>query len=131
MGELRLLLIEEHAGVWEEEWEPLRGTVFGNQFTQVTKEVLDHAMHRYSRPLVNSLGPIPEGALRKIPPVSRECYQRKKCPLYSASTCFPEAEKMPWCFEPAGVEAERVRSAASRAIEQWRERVYLVIVKER
>lgn len=130
MGELRLLLIfEEEEGRWESEWEPLRGTVFGEQFSFVTKEALDHAMHRYSRPLVDSLGPIPAGALKKIPQVSRECFRRKVCPLYIAERCFPESKNMPWCFEPDGVADPSVRFAATRAIEQWRDHVYLVVVK--
>jgi hypothetical protein len=129
MGELRLLLINEENGEWEAEWEPLRGTVFGDQFTVATKETINHALNRYSRPLVHRLGPTPEGALKKIPPVSRECFRRKICPLYVPNLCFPESKNMPWCFEPDGVADPNVRYAATRAIEQWRDRVYLVVVQ--
>ena len=130
MGELHLLLISESKGVWEEEWEPLRGTVFGDQFTVLSKEVLDHGLHRWTKPLVDALGITPEGALRKIPRESRECFQRKRCPLYIPSRCFPESKNMPWCFEPDGVASEQVRHTATRAFEYWRDRVYLVVIKE-
>lgn len=130
MGDLHLLLIREEGGCWESEWEPLRGTVFGNQFTTISKETLDHGLNRYSRPLVDALGISPEGALKKIPLESRECFRRRVCPLYEPKNCFPEAKNMPWCFEPDGVASEGVRYAATRAFEQWRDRVYLVVIKE-
>jgi len=129
MGTLRLLLITEKNGVWEEEWEPLRGTVFGDQFTVTDRETIEQALKRWSRPLVDALGITPEGALKKIPPESRECFKCKRCPLYNEKLCFPESKNMPWCFEPGGVASESVRYAATRAFEQWRDRVYLVVVR--
>src|SRR4051812_1481223 len=100
MGDLQLLLISEEAdGRWEPEWEPLRGTVFGDQFTVMTRETIEHGLHRWSKPVVDALGISPEGALKKIPPGSRECFRRKVCPLYDPKLCFPESKNMPWCFE--------------------------------
>lgn len=130
MGQVRLMLIREQGGTWEEEWEPLRGTVFGDQFTSTTKETIEHALKGWSRPLVDALGIPPEGALKKIPPESRQCFRRHVCPIYDQKICFPEARNMPFCFEPDGVAQEAVRYAATRAFEQWRDRVYLVIIKE-
>lgn len=130
MGDLRLLLISERNGVWEEEWEPLRGTVFGDQFTKMDRETVEHGLHRWSRPVVDALGISPEGALRKIPPESRECFKRKRCPIYDPKFCFPESKNMPFCYEPDGVADESVRYAATRAFEQWRDRIYLVVIKE-
>ncbi len=130
MGELRLLLISvEDGGLWEPEWEPLRGTVFGDQFSVITKEVLDHALKGWSRPLSDTLGIPPVGALRKIPLESRACFRREKCPLFNAKQCFPEAKIMAWCFEPDGVADGTVRYAATRAFEYWRSGVYLVVVQ--
>lgn len=129
MGELRLHLIDvESNGSWESEWEPLRGTVFGDQFSTISKEVLDHVLKRWSRPLADALGIPPVGALKKIPPKSRVCFRREVCHLYNPKQCFPEAKNMPWCFEPGGVPDETVRYAATRAFEYWRDRVYLVVV---
>lgn len=130
MGELEMLLIRERAGQWEPDWEPLRGTVFGDQFSVVSKEVMDQGLERWSKPIVDALGIPPSGALKKIPPVSRECFLRRTCPLYDPKRCFPEARNMPWCFEPDGVADPLVRHTATRAFEFWRERVYLVVVKE-
>ena len=130
MGTLRLLLIRETNGQWEAEWEPLRGTVFGDLFSTLEKDIIEHGLNRWSRPLVDALGLPPEGALRKIPPESRVCFKRQRCPLYDPRLCFPESKNMPFCFEPDGVASEKVRFAAARAFEQWRDRVYLVVIKE-
>jgi hypothetical protein len=127
-GEIVVLAIAERGGTWEPDWEPLRGTVYGKQFTLVDRETLEHALRGFSRPLSNALGIPPVGALRKVPKPSRECYTRRKCPFYAPRHCHPEAAKMPWCFEPDAVKDEKVRKAAAQAIEQWREGVYLVVV---
>lgn len=131
MGDLQLLLLTG----WEEPWAHLRGTPFGDQLSVVSREVVDHALHRLSRPLVDSLGIPPEGALRKIPEASRLCLRRKRfqnnrpCPLQGPE-CHVLSPKMPWCFEPDDVESEEVRRAASLAIEHWRAGVYVVVVDE-
>lgn len=129
MGELRLLLISvEPDGRWESEWEPLRLTVFGDQISQVSSETVDHVLHGWSRPLARELGIPPAGALRKIPLVSRQCGRRGVCPLYLPGQCFPEAKKMPWCYEPDGVVDDLIKFSATRAFEYWRDGVYLVVV---
>lgn len=130
VGELRLLLIEEKDGQWEPEWEPLRGTVFGDQFSIVSKEVVEHALNNYSRPLVDALGIEPAGALKKVPRDSRLCIQRDRCVLHDPKLCFPESKNMPFCFEPDGVAEGSVRFAATRAFEYWRDRVYIVVIKD-
>jgi hypothetical protein len=129
MGELRILLISEENGQWEPEWEPLRGTIFGDQFSRISKETLEHALNRWSRPLVDTLGIPPVGALKKIPFEGRACFRRRTCPLFNPKQCFPEAKVMSSCFEPDGVPDEIVRYAATRAFEYWREGVYLVVVQ--
>lgn len=131
MGELKLLLIRtEKDGTWESEWEPLRGTLFGDLLSVVPKAAVDHALHRLSRPLVDALGLPPEGALRKIPEEQRRCFRREKCPFFDERKCFPEAKNMPWCFESDGVAEDLVRAAATEAIVRWRDRTYLVVIQE-
>lgn len=126
---IQVLAIWERGGEWEPEWEPLRDTVVGDQFSSCSQEALDHALHGLCRPLVDALGIPPAGALRKLLPASRECFRRRKCPLYLPRRCLLDSSKMPWCFEPEGV-PDGVRETATRAIELWREVVYLVVVKE-
>jgi hypothetical protein len=128
-GDLQVLLVYTVGDEWEPDWEPLRGTTFGDQFSVVPKEAVDHAFHRLSKPLTQALGIQPQGALRKIPPKSRVCFRRNKCPLFNPKQCFPEAKIMPWCFEPDGVEPESVRLLATQVIELWRHGIYIVIVK--
>ena len=130
MGDIHLLLVDG----WSGGWEVLQGTVFGDVVSVVGREVVDHALHRLSRPLVNALGIPPVGALRKVP---RECWRRRKqeglpvpCPLYDKSSCRTTSPKMPWCFEPDGDFDPAVRKKASEAIELWHEGVYIVVVED-
>jgi len=129
MGEIKLVLIDEIDGKWEPEWEPLRGTIFGDQFSRISKEVLDHALHRWSKPLAQALGIPPDGAIRKVLPVSSECYRKKSCQLYIEKNCHPLAKNMPWCFEPTGVSEEVVRLTATQALTEWRDHVHLVVIQ--
>ncbi len=129
LGDVHLLAIWERGGQWEPEWEPLRGTRMGDQFTQIRQAVLDQALIKHLRPLVEALGIPPAGALRKLPLEQRACYQRNTCALFGKE-CHPFSPKMPWCFEPEGVADEKVRKATALAIECWREGVYLVVVLE-
>lgn len=128
MGEVKLHLIEEENGTWEEDWEPLRGTAYGDLCSRMPKDDLNKGLFGYTRPVMDRLGITPMGALRKIPDMSKTCFKRKTCPFYDDKTCFTEAEKMPWCYEPDGVLDERIRLSATRAIEQWRSRTYLVVI---
>ena len=130
MGPVTLLAVSERGGQWEEEWAPLRGTRFGDQFTVISRDTLNHALHGLSRPLVDALGIPPVGALRKLLPEHRVCYRRRTCPFYDEAQCFPTATKMPWCFEPDEVPDDLVRKTASKAIEEWRAGVYVCIVQE-
>jgi hypothetical protein len=126
-GELRLELVSTNDdGTWEPEWEPLRGTLFGSLFSTLSKEELNHALRGWTQPMARALGIPPEGALKKVP---RQCARRSVCPLHIPNLCFPESKNMPWCFEPDGVGPEIIRNQATRAIELWRDRVYLVVIK--
>jgi len=127
-GDLQVLTIRETNGVWEPEWEPLRGTPIGDLLTVVNKDVLDHALRGWSKPLVGVLGLPPSGAKRKLPVVARECVQRNNCATYVASTCQPKSRDLPWCYEPDGLEG-KVKLAASKAIRFWHEGVYLIVVR--
>jgi hypothetical protein len=129
-GFIEVLAIRMENGQWEPEWEPLRGTPFGLLFSEVSKEALDHSLKGWSWPLSEALGLQPSGALLKLPKESRRCYNEQHCDLYNANWCFLLAERLPWCFEPAGVFEHSVRKAAARAIEHWREGVYLIVVSE-
>jgi hypothetical protein len=125
MGQLALHLVRQEAGVWEPEWDDLRGTAIADLFTVVTREVIEQALQGYTKPLILALGLPPDGALRKLPPEAKICSQRRTCSLWDAQCCFPVAKKMPWCFQPSGLPPK-----ASEAIQIWRERVYLVVALE-
>lgn len=129
-GELQLLVIWERKGVWED-FQNLRGTRIGDQLSVVSQNAYDHALHRLSRPLVDSLGIPPAGALRKLPQAARECEKRSKCPLYKPSECHPLAKKLPWCFEPGGfADEDPAREQAARLIQEWAQGVYVAVIEE-
>lgn len=129
MGEIQLLVTWEKDGKWEAEVEPLRGTRIGDQLSIISQAALDHALYGLSRPLVDALGIPPVGALRKLPVASRDCANVQKCPFYEPKNCHPTAKAMPWCFEPGGL-SETAQFAAARLIAEWREGVYVVVVRE-
>jgi len=128
MGPLELYLIYAPGGVWEEEWRPLHGTEVGDLFTVVEKEVMDHALWGYSKPLTQALGLPPSGALRKMP--HQQCVHRGQCPFYEAPQCVPTGKNLPHCFQPEGLPSDQSRQLAYEAVRWWREGVYIAVVKE-
>ena len=130
MGDVHLWLVDG----WTDGWDILRGTPIGDLLSVISRGVINHALHRWSRPLVDALGIPPEGALRKVP---QECWARRKqpgnlfaCPLHDKHACLVSSPKMPWCFEPDGIEETEIRKKASEAVMLWRDGVYVVIVVE-
>jgi hypothetical protein len=122
MGRIELYLIYCVGDEWEEEWRPLQGAL---DLPIISKEDMDHALHGWTRPLVDQLGPPPEGMLRKLP--SRRCGNEESCPFFDKKTCTPLSKKMPWCFEPEGVAPGNL---SGEVIKLWRQKVYVVVVKE-
>lgn len=125
LGPLELFVIYEENGVWEESWRPLQGHPITDLFTRVSKEVYDHALLGYTKPLVDALGLSPEGCLRKLPLTHSVCAQKAVCPHFDKKQCFPMAKKMPWCFEPAGVDGADARRLAAEVVAMWRESIRL------
>jgi len=124
MLRIELYLIYSYDGIWEEEWRLFQGAL---DLPEVDKEVMDQALTGWTKPLVDQLGPPPEGRLRKLP--SRECEHNKTCPFYKAAMCTVLAKDMPWCFEPQGVPLAAGLSA--KVIQFWREGVYVLVINER
>ncbi len=108
----------------------MQGTLYGDLFSKVTHEDFQHALCGWSYPLAKSLGLSPKEVLIKIPKGSRDCYRRQRCSLYLQKDCHLESKKMPWCFEPDQIEDEQLRKIVAKAIAEWREGVYLVVVPE-
>jgi hypothetical protein len=129
MGSITLLVYEQRGGLWDPELEPLRGTRIGDQIAVLDQATLDHGLHGLSRPLVEALGIPPAGALRKLPGASKQCRLRSTCVFYAQPHCHALAKKMPWCFEPDSLNDEACQ-AATKVIAEWREGVYVVVIKE-
>ncbi len=129
-GFLGIIRIQEKKdGTWEDEWEPLRETPLASLFSRVSQENLNHGLHGHSKPFVDALGISPEGALRKLP--SQECSQRAGCTFYAPRKCLTTSSKLPWCYEPDGMElSERAASMAAQAVFNWQKKVYLVVVPD-
>jgi len=128
MGDLELYLIYQYGQRWEETWVPAQGLEATNLLTVVDKAVMDHALAGWSSPLVKALGIPPEGALRKLPVGNRVCERRDPCPFYRPKECVPLHSKMPWCFEPSGIEDPNARRLIAELVKFWREGVYTVVV---
>lgn len=122
MGAIDLYLIYAENGTWEEQWRPLQGAL---DLPSVTKEVMDHALQSWTRPLVGSLGPLPKGMLHKLPKASRYCAYEKSCIFYERRRCGIFCSKMPWCFEPAEIFPGNL---AAEVVKLWRQGVYIVVV---
>jgi hypothetical protein len=130
LGKLELYLIYNTAGEWESSWRALQDHEVAALFTVVTKTVMDQALVGWTKPLVDALGVQPQGALRKLPVVARECDTRTRCSLYAPNECHPTAKKMPWCYTPGGLVDDELRRLVSEAINLWREGVYVVVVTQ-
>jgi len=130
MGEVTLLVMWEKGGKWEATIEPLRGTRVGDQISIIAQGALTHALHGLSRPLVDALGIPPAGALRKLPEATKQCSKRRNCPFYQKAHCHTGAKQISWCFVPGGFSDEAGVAAASQVIAEWRQGVYVVVVKE-
>jgi hypothetical protein len=128
MGNLELYLIYAKGDAWEAEWRPLQGTTMADLFTVVTKEVMDHALWGYSKPLVTALGIPPVGALRKLP--QPRCTRKGTCPFYIPTDCVPTGKNLPHCFQLEGLPSDESRTLAYEAVRLWREGVYIAVVKE-
>lgn len=130
MGFLELYLIYQYGAVWEPAWEPLAGHPLASVFTVVSKETMDHALHGFSRPLVQQLGLPPQGCLHKLPQAHRVCGLREGCVFYSKTDCHTTSKKLPNCFQPDGVEGDTAQQLGHDVVRLWREGVYIVVVQE-
>lgn len=125
MGELNLFLIQSVGGVWDKEWEGLRGTELADLFTVISQETMDRAFLGWTSPLVKALGIPPEGALARMPKGYKTCDRAGGCPMRGRE-CHPGHKKMPWCYEPAGLPL-----LGAEVIRLWRAKVYVVVVESK
>jgi len=130
MGLLDLFLVYQYGAAFEPDWASLQGNPLVDTFTVVSKEVMDHALHGFTRPLVQKLGLAPASCLLKIPPANRECEHRVECPFYDRTECTPTSKKLPNCFQPSGVEGDDARQLGYAVVTLWREGVFIVVVQE-
>lgn len=122
---IQLYLIYQYGDEWEGEWSELQGVM---DLPSVTKEVMDQALTGWTKPLVDRLGPPPKGKLLQMPRTARHCAHEKTCSLFDRKHCSPLEKKMPWCFEPEGLEPKVL---AAEIVKLWRSEVYVVVVVER
>lgn len=123
MGVIQLYLIYSYNGNWEDEWKALQGW---GDLPVVPKEIMDHALIGWTKPLVNLLGPGPDGRLRLVPKENRICALQKSCVHYDKTSCHILSKDLPWCFEMRNASEPRL---ASDLIKMWRDGVYILIVE--
>jgi hypothetical protein len=129
LGPLELFVIYSYNGAWEARWQPIQHDEVAGLFTVVSKEVYDHALLGWTKPFITALGLSPEGALRKLPVAHQQCEARKRCTFYDKKRCLAASPKMPWCYEPGGVEDGEKRRLVAEIIGEWRQGVYVVVVQ--
>lgn len=129
LGPVEVFVIYCRDGKWEPEWEPIQGDPITKLFTYVSQETYDHALHGWSKPLVQGLGLSPDNVLRKLPVRARECAERSRCPMFDEKACSPQAKNMSWCFDPNVSDDATKRSLSSQIISLWREKVYVLVVE--
>ena len=120
---MELYFIYSYAGTWEIQWHPLQGSI---ELPIISKEVGDHALRGWTKPLVDKLGPPPEGMLRKLP--SQDCAYEKTCTFFDERWCKALSKRTPWCFEPMGFAA--VGTLAAEIVRLWKDNVHIVVVEE-
>ena len=126
VGDLHLMLVRSIGGEWESDWASLQGSSYARYFTVVSKEVVDHALHGWTSPLVKLLSYSPKDSLHCVSPDARQCSLWDKCVFYRKKDCIPNAKNMPNCFQPAGLPPE----LGYEVLRLWRESVYVLIVEE-
>lgn len=130
LGEMQLFLIYATAGEYEPLWRAIQGLPLTESFTVTTKATFDHALRGWTSPFVKGLSLPPVGALKKLPVLNRLCENRQGCPMYHKAECTPSHKKMPWCFQPSGLESDEQRRLASEVVQMWRAGVYIVVVDD-
>jgi hypothetical protein len=130
LGALELHVIYDYGGTWEEAWRPLQGTPIASIFTTVSKANYDHALLGWTKPFVDGLGLSPAAALRKLPAEAQQCAVRNRCVFYDKRRCIPSSSKLPWCYEPGGIDDDTKRHLSAEVIGFWRQGVYVVVVQE-
>lgn len=128
-GLLEIFAITEAAdGTWEAGWEDLRRTVLGSLVSRVPRSTYNHLLNGYSAPFISMLGIPPQGALQKLP--SERCDKQPSCTLYQKRICFVGSRKLPWCYEPTGIEGlvPAAMRIAGDLVFLWKQEVYVVAV---
>lgn len=107
----------------EVEWSFLDGTAVAKQLSYVTQEALDHALHGWSTPLVQALGPPPKGALIKLAlSVDPTCAAHKICGTWRSELCYLKSKKIPLCFELVNH-----AGFANEVVRWWHEGIYVLV----
>lgn len=130
LGTLPLYLIYQTGDKYEDQWAPLQGCQITEGFTVISKTVLNQALLGWTSPLVKMLGIPPAGALVKLSVLNKLCEARESCPMYTKNECVPQYKKMPWCFQPAGLESDAQRRLAAEVVGHWRAKTFVVVVTD-
>ena len=102
---------------------PLRDTDWGAYIQTIPGEIFSHALHGYTRPFVQILGPEPRALERKIPKDLGVCSEINSCVIANPKHCRP-CPDLPDCYEaPAGYLASQVALA-------WREGRYVLVIED-
>ncbi|MBD3262160.1 MAG: hypothetical protein GF334_10930 [Candidatus Altiarchaeales archaeon] len=114
-----------------DEWGPLRfarGSEWEPFLRKVSGETLSYALHGYTKPLVEALGPDPMTVAGRVPPSVGFCrrHQNKTCSVRK-DICRPGPET-PECYEP-DVEDIDFEEALYEVVMGWKEGYYVLVIE--
>jgi len=127
-GPLRILRPLPRDG---DDWGPLalaRGTEWEPFIRRVSGEAFSYALHGYTKPLVDQLGPEPLIVAGRVPDSVGLCrqFQKKTCAVRKP-TCRPGPEP-PACYE-ASVDSFDLEEALYEVVMAWKKGRYVLVVE--
>ena len=105
---------------------PLRGTRWEQTITVISGEVLSHALHGHTMPLIRALKAGPKAQMIKMQ--DQDCLLKSGQCLGASGDCHP-CSKVPDCYA-APLEDLEARHAASVVALAWRKGYHVVVVTE-
>jgi hypothetical protein len=98
----------------------LKRTEIVELFSYIEKEILDHALAGYNKPLMKNLGPSPEQCLSRLSDLS--CKEKKHCIMHDPKLCKPKLG-MKFCFNLDD------DALINDILQGWSDNIYWVVIK--
>ena len=116
----------KHGDSWGD-LAPLRDTPWESYIQSIPGEIFSHALHGYTLPFIQMLGPEPRALEKKMPRALGICSDFEGCVIANPKHCHPCSD-LPDCYEaPLDGPAGRIASQVALA---WKEGRYVLVIEE-